>query len=56
VSQRDPLGEEPATADELKALLVPCPDASLKLWPIDRKRIGNVRDKGRAVAEPVAAA
>jgi hypothetical protein len=29
------LGEEPATADELYALLKPCPDDVLKSWPVD---------------------
>ena len=47
------LGEEPATPDELNALLVPCPDDVLKLWPVDRQKIGNVRNKSPEVAEPV---
>jgi putative SOS response-associated peptidase YedK len=45
------LGEQSATADELKALLVPCPDEVLKIWPVDRAKIGNVRNKGHDVAE-----
>jgi putative SOS response-associated peptidase YedK len=45
------LGEELATADELKALLVPSPDEALTLWPVSRQRIGNVRNKGAEVAE-----
>jgi hypothetical protein len=33
------------TTDDFKGLLVPCPDAALKLWPVNRQRIGNVRNK-----------
>lgn len=47
------LGEEPATEDELKALLVPCPDERLNTWPVHRK-VGNVRNDGRELAEPLA--
>ena len=43
------LGEEPATNDELLAMLKPCPDADLKIWPVD-KRVGNVRNKGPELA------
>ena len=50
------LGDEPASPDELKALLVPCPDETLKLWPVNRQKVGNVRNKEREVAEPDAAA
>ena len=39
------LGEEPATTDELYALLKPCPDEALKIWPVDNA-VGNVRNKG----------
>ena len=46
------LGEEPATEDELYALLKPCPDAALKIWPVDNK-VGNVRNKGRELIVPV---
>jgi putative SOS response-associated peptidase YedK len=48
------LGEGPATADELKALLAPCHDDALKIWPVNRQRIGNVRNKDREVALPEA--
>jgi putative SOS response-associated peptidase YedK len=47
------LAEEPSTPDELKALLVPCPDEALKIWPVDRAKIGQVRDKSREIADPV---
>jgi putative SOS response-associated peptidase YedK len=46
------LGEEPATPDQLKALLVPYKDDALTLWPVNRQRIGNVRNKEREVALP----
>jgi putative SOS response-associated peptidase YedK len=48
------LGEEPATLDELKALLAPCEDDALEIWPVNRQRIGNVRNKDREVALPEA--
>jgi putative SOS response-associated peptidase YedK len=48
------LGDKPASADELKALLVACPDEALKIWPVNRQKIGNVRNKEREVAEPQA--
>jgi putative SOS response-associated peptidase YedK len=47
------LGEEPATPEELKALLAPCPDGTLKVWPVNRQKIGNVRNKSPGVVEPV---
>jgi putative SOS response-associated peptidase YedK len=46
------LGEVSATNDELKALLVPFKDDALTMWPVNRQRVGNVRNKGREVAEP----
>jgi putative SOS response-associated peptidase YedK len=46
------LGEEPATNDELKALLVPFKDDALTMWPVNRQKIGNVRNKDREVALP----
>ena len=46
------LGEEPATSDELKALLVPHKDDALIMWPVNRQKIGNVRNKDREVASP----
>lgn len=46
------LGEAPTTPDELKALLAPRPDDALKIWPVNRQRIGNVRNKERDVALP----
>jgi putative SOS response-associated peptidase YedK len=46
------LGEEPATEDELLAILKPCPDEALKIWPVDKK-VGNVRNKGAELALPI---
>jgi hypothetical protein len=48
------LGEVPATNDELKALLVPLKDDALIMWPVNRQKIGNVRNKNREMAEPEA--
>jgi putative SOS response-associated peptidase YedK len=47
------LGEEPATEDELLALLKPCPEEELKIWPVN-KMVGNVKNKGRELIEPLA--
>lgn len=46
------LGEEAASEEELLALLKPCPNEWLKMWPVDKK-VGNVRNKGAEVAQPV---
>ena len=46
------LGEESATPEELKALLVPFKDDALTMWPVNRQKIGNVRNKDREVASP----
>jgi len=43
------LGEEPASEDELLALLKPCPDEALKIWPVD-KAVGNVKNTGPQLA------
>jgi putative SOS response-associated peptidase YedK len=49
------LGEEPANDNELKAMLKPYPSERLAMWPVDR-RVGNVKDEGPELAEPVAVA
>jgi hypothetical protein len=36
---------EPATEEELLALLRPCPEGRLKIWRVDNK-VGNVRNTG----------
>ena len=46
------LGEEPAAEEELLALLKPCPDEALKIWPVD-KTVGNVRNNGPQLILPV---
>jgi putative SOS response-associated peptidase YedK len=46
------LGEEPATSDELKALLVPAPSQTVKVWKVD-KRVGNVNNNSRDLADPI---
>ena len=46
------LGEEPASEQELLALLKPCPDEALKIWPAD-KMVGNVRNNGPQLVLPV---
>jgi len=43
------LGEVPAAEDELLALLRPCPDEALNIWPVD-KAVGNVKNKGPDLA------
>jgi len=46
------LGEEPASEQDLLALLKPCPDEALKIWPVD-KMVGNVRNNGPQLVLPV---
>jgi putative SOS response-associated peptidase YedK len=46
------LGEESATQEELLAVLKPCSDERLKIWPVD-KAVGNVRNKGAELALPI---
>jgi putative SOS response-associated peptidase YedK len=46
------LGGVPVTNDELKALLVPFKDDALTMWPVNRQKVGNVRNKDREVVEP----
>jgi hypothetical protein len=40
--------------NELKALVVPCPDEALKICSVDRAKIGSVRNKTRDIADPIA--
>jgi hypothetical protein len=42
---RNAQGREPATEAEVLAVLRPCPDEWLKIWPVDRK-VGNVNSTG----------
>jgi putative SOS response-associated peptidase YedK len=46
------LGEEPATAADLKGLLVPYPAAGMICWPISA-RVGNVKNNDPSLIEPV---
>lgn len=46
------LGEVPAEKEELMALLKPCPDEWLKVWPVG-KAVGNVRNKGVELSHPI---
>ena len=48
------LGEEPAVAAALKALLAPYPPGDMALWPVD-KRVGDVKNNDPALFEPVTA-
>ncbi len=47
------LGEEPASEDELKALLRPFDQQRMHLWP-EIKRVGNVKNNEAELAVPVA--
>ena len=46
------LGEEPASEQILLALLRPCQDEVLKIWPVDRM-VGNVKSNGPQLILPV---
>ena len=46
------LGEEPASEQDLLALLSPCADEALRIWPVD-KMVGNVRNNGPQLILPV---
>jgi hypothetical protein len=48
------VGEEPASEQELLALLKPCPDEALKIWPVD-KMVGNVTNNGPQLILPLPA-
>lgn len=45
------LGEEPASPEQLKAMLKPYPAGLLAAWPVDR-RVGNVKNEESSLAEP----
>ena len=45
------LGEVLAAEDELLAMLKPCADESLKMWPVDRM-VGNVKNNGAQLLTP----
>jgi putative SOS response-associated peptidase YedK len=49
------LGEEPAGATQLKALLVPYPSEEMVAWPVS-PRVGNVKNNDPSLIEPIAGA
>jgi putative SOS response-associated peptidase YedK len=48
------LGEEPADAARLKALLAPYPSDEMTCWPVST-RVGNVKNNDASLIEPIAA-
>jgi putative SOS response-associated peptidase YedK len=46
------LGETPASPDELKAVLGPCPAEGLTMWRVDQ-RVGNVRNNDPSLIAPL---
>ena len=49
------LGEEPAVASALKALLTPFPSDEMACWPVSA-RVGNVKSNDATLIEPINAA
>jgi putative SOS response-associated peptidase YedK len=47
------LGEEPADARRLKAMLAPYPSEGMTCWPV-RSRVGNVKNNDASLVEPIA--
>jgi putative SOS response-associated peptidase YedK len=47
------LGEEPADAAQLKALLAPYPAEEMSCWPVS-ERVGNVKNNDPTLIEPIA--
>lgn len=45
------LGEAPASEDDLLALLKPCREEWLKIWPVE-KAVGNVKNNGAQLVMP----
>jgi putative SOS response-associated peptidase YedK len=46
------LGEEPADAPQLKALLAPYPSEAMTCWPVSA-RVGNVKNNDPSLIEPI---
>jgi putative SOS response-associated peptidase YedK len=46
------LGEELATVQDLKTMLVPYPAAGMTSWPVT-KRVGNVKNNDPGLVEPI---
>jgi len=49
------LGEEPADASQLKAMLAPYPAEEMTCWPVS-PRVGNVKNNDPSLIEPIASA
>jgi len=49
---RNGSARRPSTEDELMALLKPCPDEALQIWPAD-KAVGNVKNTGPQLIKPL---
>jgi putative SOS response-associated peptidase YedK len=49
-----PLGEEPAEARQLKAMLAPYPSEEMTCWPVSL-RVGNVKNNDPSLVEPISA-
>jgi putative SOS response-associated peptidase YedK len=49
------LGEEPADARQLKAMLAPYPSERMTCWPVST-RVGNVKNNDPSLIEPIAGA
>jgi len=45
------LGEEPADARQLKAMLAPYPSEGMTCWPVS-PRVGNVKNNDPSLIEP----
>jgi putative SOS response-associated peptidase YedK len=48
------LGEEPADASRLKAMLAPYPSEGMTCWP-ESTRVGNVKNNDPSLIEPISA-
>jgi putative SOS response-associated peptidase YedK len=48
------LGEEPADASSLKAMLAPFPSDEMSCWAVSA-RVGNVKNNDSSLIEPIAA-
>jgi hypothetical protein len=46
------VGEEPANARQLKALLAPYPSTEMTCWPVS-VRVGNVKNNDPDLVEPI---
>jgi putative SOS response-associated peptidase YedK len=49
------LGEEPADARQLKAMVAPLPSEEMTCWPVST-RVGSVKNNDPSLIEPVAGA